>query len=139
MTENPMQKIARELNTSLQQDTKNESEFTALLTDAFMLCHEVIGKLIIGVYRARLAPSAIFSELEMKALVDDLDNIFPYMSSMELDFIARGIAQCFYINIGLKPGLEVIDTGYTDDDIPLIEVLNLIVERNLGLLASGDE
>lgn len=134
-----MSNTSSEIIEMLEDGNMDEEEYTEIITEAFMLCHEVIGKLIIGLYRARLAPSAIFSETEMKALVDDLDNIFPYMSSMELDFIARAIAQCFYINIGLKPGLEIIDTGYTDDDIPLIEVLNLIVERNLGLLASDDE
>lgn len=136
-----MEKISSQINVKLEEGLMNESEYTAIVVYAFLGSAELIGKLLIGHYHLRFADPDVLEEAEVKALVDSLENDFPNMSATELDFMARSVKNNFNACLGSVEDSSVMisDMTYPDDGIPMIEVMDMILERGLLALVGDGE
>ena len=130
-----MGKISSQINVKQEEGQMNESEFTALMTNAFLLARQIIGMLLISIERGDSV--GVFSIAKMKQLVYGLEENFPYMTEDELTFMVDAIHHCFGARIGLNLMAARHDAGYTESGLHLTGVVDLIIQRGLLGQASG--
>ncbi|MDP3088522.1 MAG: hypothetical protein Q8M99_10105 [Methylotenera sp.] len=121
-------KISTRKNNQLLRGVWCDSDYAQKVTDGFLNCMELVGKLIYDQYFKEHKIEDTFGADDLEILIESLETKYPEISEGELDFMAKAVSHCFYASIGIGP-LEHRD-GASDEDTKELAELPFYIAKH---------